>query len=95
MYITIFRDCGNKKVEIRLLPLFAISWQQEEQQVLMAIHGLKAAGSDRLLTGVWDLRTREQGLFSVPLATPSGKSEVAQNSIFEMHRGCRKYPSHL
>jgi hypothetical protein len=51
-------------------------WQQEEQQILMAIQGLKGAAPDRLLNGVRILELANKAYFLYLKQPPAEKAKL-------------------
>jgi site-specific DNA recombinase len=72
----IYLDKLDGKVSEELWVRKSAEWQQEEQQVLMAMQGLKSAGPDRLLDGVRILELANKAYFLYLKQPPTEKAKL-------------------
>ena len=72
----IYLDKLDGKVSEDLWVRKSAEWQREEQQVLMAIQGLKSAGPDRLLDGVKILELANKAYFLYLKQPPTEKAKL-------------------
>ena len=72
----IYMDKLDGKVSEDLWVRKSAEWQREEQQVMMAMQGLKSAGPDRLLDGVKILELANKAYFLYLKQSPTEKAKL-------------------